>query len=241
VEFHSGVIGAGQTPTAQTARWHPEISAVLLRHYVCRHFRGAEQRMLRLVYRKRLWDSVLVVRIVVIPSSLKLAKTYCVRQISVDFIGRHVDEGRLRAGATRSFQKIQRADSIRVKVVEWNRSRAVVGRLCGRVNNRIRFDVRNEPQNALAVANIDVKVCVLGEVGLQTLQGPARVPLRSEENSPLVVVNAKNAETMATEMEADLGSYESARARDNSAFYRHDKPILQNTRVSSRWHSLTCQ
>src|SRR5512142_1291868 len=64
VQFHSRVIGAREASAAQTAGGHAEISPVLLHHDIGCHFRSPEQRVLRLIDRKRFRNAVDEIRIV---------------------------------------------------------------------------------------------------------------------------------------------------------------------------------
>ena len=77
--------------------------------------------MFGLVDRKGLRDSMLVIWIVVVPSSVKLTQSDGVRQITVYFVGRHVHERRFGTGAACSFQQIQSADRVRIEIIERNR------------------------------------------------------------------------------------------------------------------------
>lgn len=69
-----------------------------------------------------------------------------------------MDEGRFRAGLTRGFEQVERADCVDVKIVKGNASSEIVGGLCGSVDDRGGANLKQEIAKALAVADVDFVV-----------------------------------------------------------------------------------
>lgn len=126
VQFHPSMVRTGEATAAQATGRHIEITSVFLHHYISRHLRGTEERVFRLIDRKALRNTVLVVRIGVIPARVEFAQSDRIRAVAIDFVRRHVDKRRLRTSAPGGFEHIKGADGIGVEVVEGDRCRTVV-------------------------------------------------------------------------------------------------------------------
>lgn len=104
MQFDSGVIGAGEAASSQAAGGHSEIATVFLDHDVGGYFGSSEEGMLRLVDGKVFGNAVFVGRIVVVPASFEFFEFDSIRSVTVDLVGRHVDEGRFGTGLPSSFE-----------------------------------------------------------------------------------------------------------------------------------------
>ena len=126
VEFHAGVVRAGEAAATQTAGGHVEIASVFLHHDISRNFGGSEEGVFRLVDREGFGNAMIVSGIVVIPARVEFAEGDGIWTITVNFVRGHVDEWRLGAGLPSGFEEVQRADGVGVEVVKRNRCCAVV-------------------------------------------------------------------------------------------------------------------
>ena len=220
VQLDAGVVGAGEASAAQAAGRHIEVAAIFLDDDVRSGFGGAEEGVLGLVDGEILGDAVGVGRVIIIPARLKLLEFDVIRTVSVDLVGRHVGEGRLGAGTADSLEKIQGADGVGVEVIEWNRGSTVVAGLCGGVDNGVGFEIRDEIKHALAIANVEFVVAeVFDQLG-ETLLVPARVPLRTEENGALVVVDPVDFPSEIGEVETNFRADEAGGTGDEEFFHR---------------------
>ena len=153
-------------------------------------------------------------RVGVVPPGGKLDERDLVGGVAVDFIRAHVDKRALGAGPAGGLQEIERADGVGVEVVEGNCGGPVVRGLGRGVDDRGGLDRGDKPEHALAVADVEFMVCE----GTQRCSEPALVPPRvaggSEENGPLVVVEAVNPPSEGVEVGGDLAADE-ARGASN--------------------------
>ena len=93
MQFHAGVVRAGQATAAQTAGRHVEVAPILLHHHIGGDLRCAEDGMLGLIDRKAFPDPMFVLRIVVLPTGRQFFKADRVWSIAIHFVGRHMNEG----------------------------------------------------------------------------------------------------------------------------------------------------
>src|SRR5437870_1745485 len=87
VQFNSGVIRARQAASTQAAGAHSKIPAVFLDEDVGGHFRGAKQRMQRLIDREGFGDSARVRGFIVLPARWRLTQPNSIWPITVDLVG----------------------------------------------------------------------------------------------------------------------------------------------------------
>ena len=232
VEFHAGVVRAGEAAAAQTAGGHVEIASVFLNHDIRRDFGGAEEGVFRLVDREGLGDAVFVGGIVVIPARVEFAERDGIWPIAVNFVRGHVDERRLGAGLAGGFEEVQCADGVGIKIIKRNRRCAVVRRLGGGVDDDVGLDFGNEVENALPVADVEFVVGeAWDEVG-EAFLVPARVALGSKKCRALVVIHSVDGTALAGEKDRDFGTDEAGGASDEG-FHREVMWCLR-LRVSSR-------
>lgn len=126
VQVDARVRGPGRAAATEAARRHTEVAAILLHHHISRHLRRPEERVLATVDPKCLRDAVRERRIGVVPTGFLLDERNLVRCVSVDLVGRHMNEGRILRMTPSGFEQIERADGIGVEIIEGNRSRPVV-------------------------------------------------------------------------------------------------------------------
>ena len=214
VEFHAGVVRAGEATATQTAGGHVEISAVFLHHDIRRDFGGTEEGVFRLVDREGFGDAVFVRLSLLNPARVEFAERDGIWPIAVNFVRGHVDERRLGAGLPGGFEEVQCADGVGIEVVEGNRSRAVVRGLCGGVDDDVGFDFGNEIQNALPVTDVDFVVGeARDEIG-EAFLVPARIALGSKKCRALVVVHPVDGTALAGEKNRDFGTDKAGGASD---------------------------
>jgi len=214
VELHAGVVRAGEAAAAQTAGGHVEIASVFLHHHISRDLRCAEEGVFRLVDRERFRDAVFVGGIVVIPTCVEFAEGDGIWPIAVNFVRGHVDEWRLGAGLPSGFEEVQRADGVGVEVVKRNRSRAVVRRLGGGVDDDVGLDFGHEIKDALTVTDVEFVVGEAGDDVGEAFLVPACVALRTKKCRALVVVHPVDGAALAGEKNRDFGTDEAGGASD---------------------------
>ena len=225
VQFDPSVVRTSEATAAQAAGRHIEITPVFLNHHISRHFRGTEKRVFRLIDGKALGNTMFVVGIGIIPTRLEFAQSDCIWTVAIDFVRGHVDKRRLRTSAAGGFEHIKGADGICIEVIEWDRCRAVVGRLRRSVNDDVRFHARHEVENALAVANIYLVMLKSGDRILQSGLIPPRVALRTKKSSTLVVVHPVNGAALTGKKKRDLGTDQAGGASDE-CFHKNRKQRL---------------
>ena len=113
-------------------------------------------------------------------------------------------ERALGAGAAGGLEQVQRADGVRVEVVERDGRRPVVRGLRGRVDDRRRPQRLDQGQDAGPVADVELVVHEAGHVALEAGLVPARVARGSEEDGALVVVDAVHLVALGREVGAHL-------------------------------------
>jgi hypothetical protein len=79
-------------------------------------------------------------------------------------------------------------------------------RLRSRVHNRCWPNSFDEPQDSVAISNINFVVLVAGNLATQTLQRPRGVAIRSKENCPLIVVHTNNRVSRLAKMNTNFGT-----------------------------------
>src|SRR5439155_20435566 len=124
----------------------------------------------------------------VFPARFQLPETDGVRAIAVDLVGRHVDKGRLRAGAACRLQQVQRSHGVHFKIEEGDLGCPVVRRLRGSVDDQMRTDPADQVQNGLAVADVERLMLIGGNLPDQALKTPTRVAFRTEKYRAEVVI-----------------------------------------------------
>src|SRR5215472_1576135 len=100
-----------------------------------------------------------------------------------------MDERRLRARIPRGLEKIQRTDRVDIEIVERPRSREVVARLRGRMNNCIRGNRTNRIRDSFPVAHIEFMVAKVRQLPFKTFPIPNGISLRSKKLAAHVVVH----------------------------------------------------
>ena len=101
--------------------------------------------------------------------------------------------------SARRLQQIQRADGVRVEVVEGNRRRQIVRWLCGRVNDHRGPEGFHQSHDSLAIADVQFVMNEAGQRFEQTFLVPSGVALRPEERRPLIVVDAMHRKALLVE------------------------------------------
>ena len=214
VEFHAGVVRAGEATTAQAAGGHVEIASVFLHHDIRRDFGCAEEGVLRLVDREGFGDAVFVGGIVIIPARVEFAQSDGIWPIAVNFVRGHVDERRLGAGLAGGFKEVQCADGVGVEVVKRNRRCAVMRGLRGGVDDDVGLNFCNEVENTLPVADVEFVVGEAGDEIGEAFLVPARVALGAKKCRALVVVHPVDGAALAGEKNRDFRTDEAGGASD---------------------------
>ena len=219
VQLDAGVVRPGQASAAQAAGRQAEVEAVFLDDNVGRRFRRPEKGVLRLVDGKILRDAVGISRIVIVPPGFEFLEPDEVRTVPVDLVGRHVDEGRFRAGAADGLEQIQGADRVGVEVVERDGRCAVMAGLRGSVDHGIGLKSGQEVEHSLAVADIKFMVVEVFNQRSQAFLVPACVTLRPEKHGALVVVETVDFPAEAGKVEANFRADEAGGSGDEEFFH----------------------
>ncbi len=214
-----------------------EVTAVFLDHHVGRDLRGAEQRVLGLVDRERLWNALLVGRVGVIPARVELGQLDRVWGVAINLVCAHVHEGRLRARLPRGFEEVERADGVGVEIVERDRRGAVVRGLGRGVDDDRRLDGLDQRQDAGAVADVELVVDEARQLLREALLVPAGVTLRPEEDRPLVVVHAVDGVAQGGEINADFRADEARGTGDEDGLGHDEKREVRQTRSPTRFQT----
>ena len=200
VELDAGMGRPREASAPQAAGRHAEVTAILLHHHVGSHLRGSEERVLAGVNAERFRNAVGVCGVGVVPAGIQFDERDLVGRVAVHLVRAHVHERRFRNGPTRRFEEVERADGVGIKVVEGDGGSAVVRRLRGGMHDGIGLDVGHEPQDAIAVAQVEFVVREGPQRGGESFLIPAGVAGGAEEHGPLVVVDAVHPPAKVVEM-----------------------------------------
>jgi hypothetical protein len=118
------------------------------------------------------------------------------------------------------FEEIERADGVGVEIVEGNRGRPVMGRLGRGMDDSIGPQLGDEPENSLAIADVDLVVGEAGKRRQHPLLIPAGVAGGPEEHGALVVVDAVDGPALFVEVGRHLAADQARRSRDQESL-RH--------------------
>jgi hypothetical protein len=168
--------------------------------------------MERLVDGKGLGDALAIFRIGIIPTRLELNKGESVRAVTIDLVGGHVNEGRLRTGAASGFKEIQGTDGVGIKIVEGDLCSTIVRGLGSGVYNDRGLYFLDEGEHALPVANVDFAMLIARDGAAQALESPRSIAFGSKEDFALVVVHAQDGVASLRKVKADLGADQTARS-----------------------------
>ena len=119
---------------------------------------------------------------------------------------------RLGAVTPRCPEQVQRTHGVDLEVEERNRRGAVVRRLRRGVNDGGWADLFDEPQDAVAIADIARLVAVSGDGGAQAGERSAGVALGAEEDGAMVIVEAGHGVSGVMQGHSDLGSDQATRS-----------------------------
>ena len=172
--------------------------------------------MLALIDREDLGNAVCEGWIGIVQTRGELFKRNPIGPVSVNFVGRHVDERRFGTGSPCRFQQMQRPERIHLKIEKRNGGCTVMRRLCGGMDNQIRAYFIEQGQYALTIANVQRGMPVIGDFLVQALDHPTGVALRPEENRAMVVIDTVNLELLASEELRNLRANKSTRTGDDN-------------------------
>jgi hypothetical protein len=195
MQFHAGVIRAGQASAAQAAGRHAEVAAVFLNHDVARDLRRAEDGMLALIDGEIFRDTVFIGRVGIVPARFQFGQSQRIGTVAIHFVGRHMNEGRFGTGAARRFEEVKRSKRIHFEIEKGNGGGPVVRRLGGGVNDEGRLQFGDQVQNGVAVPNVQRFVAVTRNFGLELAEHPTGVALGSEEDCPVIAVDSRDGES----------------------------------------------
>src|SRR6266480_1914633 len=145
----------------------------------------------------------------IVVARLHLNQGHLIGSIAIDFVGAHVNEHGLGTVLARSFEQVQGADGIYIKIDERNLSSLVVRWLSGAVNNAIEARLTEKREDGFPVADIQIPVSKVASASLQTSEIPSRIACRAEELLPHVVVNAGYTVSLALEIQHGFGANQS--------------------------------
>jgi hypothetical protein len=162
--------------------------------------------MLRLVDAEILGYSLRKTGIGELPTGLRFAQIDRIGAVSIDLVGRHVNEGTLGTETSSGFEKIECADGIRVEIVEWNFRGPIVRWLRGAVNDGVRAQGAHEVKNSPAIPDVEfVMPETFDDLGQANLVPPRAASL-AKKDFALIVVESVDAESEAAKTCAHFGS-----------------------------------
>ena len=175
------------TGTSSPCR-HVEIAPELLAHHIGGDLRRSKERVQTGIDRHALVDAVAAVGVVVAGGGL--AQRQLIGPVTVDLVGAGKAERRVAAKVPRGHQQVEGTHRVDVEIVIGNRRRLIVGRLSGGVNDKVGALVSKDLSNALAVADVERTVAVVGKRRPQAFDDRAGRALLPEELTPHIVVEA---------------------------------------------------
>jgi len=87
------------------------------------------------------------------------------------------------------------------------------------VNNGSGANLLKKIQHSLAITNIQFVMHEIGKCFDQPILIPASIPLRPEEDRPLIIIDSMNLPTKARKMQTDFRSNEPRRASNEEFFH----------------------
>src|SRR5580658_7930221 len=103
-----------------------------------------------------------------------------------------------------------------------------MGRLRGGVDDQVRTHFVEQSEHALAVADIERRVLIAGNLLPQAIEDPTGVALGTEENRAMIVVDSVNLESLTGEESGNFRANEPAGTGDH--YLRH---LTNNTPISA--------
>lgn len=86
------------------------------------------------------------------------------------------------------------------------------------MNNYVRLNVRNEPDDGGPIADIYVEVAIIRDGTLEPPECPAGIALGPEEDCALIVIDAEDLEILAGQIYADFRANKTARTCNKGSF-----------------------
>jgi hypothetical protein len=204
MEFHAGVVRAGQAAPPKTTGGDSEIPPVFLNHDIRGHFGGTEQGVFALVDGKGLGDAVFIFRRGIVPTGVLFDEFQGIRAVAVHLVGGHMDKGAFGAVLANCFQEVERTDGIGVKIVKRNGGRPVVGRLGRSMDYGVGADFLEQVRNPLSVPDVQFMVLETMHCLLEAGLVPSGIALLPEEYGALVVVHSVDVVTLSGKVGANF-------------------------------------
>jgi len=211
VQFHSGVMGAGQTSTPEAAGLQTEVAPVFLHHDVSRNLRSPEDRMLAPIDAEILPDTVVVLLPGVFPAGFQLLQRQLVGRVPIDLVRGHVDKGGIGRRTPGGLQEIERPDGIDVEIIKGATGCEIVTGLSRRMNNDIRPQFLEQTQHLGPVPDIEFMMAEIPTAFRKAPLVPAGIAPGTEEIRPHVVVHSVEFPAPCIKMTDDLGTDQTAR------------------------------
>ena len=206
MQLDAGMILTRQTSAAKNPDLHFEISAVFLRQNICGGFARPEETVHSPVNPAVLADTIVVFRTRIIPACRQLLERNFIGCVTINFIGGHEYEHRIRVRLPRRFEQIQRADGIYVKVNEGDFFCLVMRRLRRAMNDDVETILLKEIKDFLAVTNVEFAMSEVFCDFSKTFKIPACVASGAEKFPPHIVVHAEHAMTFAIVINNSFGT-----------------------------------
>ena len=192
MQLDAGVVRTGEASPTQTAGGHTEVASILLNDYIGSNLGSSEEGMLALINGKILSNPMLIGWILIVPTGFEFLQSDGIGTVAVNFIRRHVDEGCLRAGASRGLKHIKGTDGIGIKVIKGNRCRPVMTGLSCRMDDGVWLYLGNQLNNTLTITDVEFVVNESFEIAFEPMLVPAGITLGTKENGTLVVIDSVN-------------------------------------------------
>jgi len=116
------------------------------------------------------------------------------------------------SGQKRRLEQVKRSQRVHFEVEKRNRRGAIVRWLGSRMDDQVRLQFLHQRQHGRAVADVDCRVAVVRNLGLQLPKYPACIALGTEENRPMVAVDSGDGKTPSGEPACHLRTYQAAGA-----------------------------
>jgi hypothetical protein len=155
--------------------------------------------MCALVHLKVFGNPVLVRDVGIFPPCLELFHRDRVRTVSINLIGRHVNEWRLRARPPCRFQQVQGGERIHFEIQKWNGRSPVMRWLGSAMHNDIGPRLFDQCKDSFAVSDVEAGVLIVWNVALQALPSPRGIAFGSEKDGAVVIVDSEDLKTTLRE------------------------------------------
>ena len=116
----------------------------------------------------------------------------------------------LRTGQARGLEKVERADSVDIKIVKRPAGGQVMAGLGGSMNDGGGFQLFEEIHHALPVANIQFVMLEIGKGLFESLEIPTGIALGAKEIGAHIIIHAMDAPSLPGKISDNFASNQAA-------------------------------